>query len=209
MPVNHEGMECIDCSVLLTSENIARFKTPGEYSTRRICRFCFRIRSAGYKRKKRSTDSEFYARELERNKTYREKYSDGYRAHRLKKREKHKSQYYSDLSFRCTQLVSSARRRAKKKGLAFDIDAKTLEAVIIVQGFKCSLTGTPFDLSQSADYIRSPSAPSLDRKDNRKGYTWDNLQVVAAWYNIFKNEWSDQDARKFIELAYKTMFARG
>lgn len=195
---------CRDCGEDLP---VSAFSvTRGGRYLRQMCKVCYRVYDAQYKRKKRLSDPEWYARQLEANKKYRERYSEGYRQHRLKKRERHRHQYFSDLSFRCRQIISAARRRAEKKGLEFEIDAETLEAIIQVQGYKCSVTGMSFDLSESTKYLRSPLAPSIDRKDSDKGYTWDNIQIVVAWYNIFKNEWSDEDARHFISVAYMTMF---
>ncbi len=40
------------------------------------------------------------------------------------------------------------------------------------------------------------SAPSLDRRDQTKGYTKDNVRVVVACFNIGRGVWSDDTISK-------------
>lgn len=171
-----------------------------------ICRSCYNRRGAGYKQAKRLADPAFYEREIFRNKEYRDRYSDGYRNHQLRKREKEKSLYHNDLFYRLTYICGAAKSRARKKGFDFELTPEILHVMIHVQNFKCSATGVPFDLTASDVYHKNPLAPSLDRKDSDKGYTLDNVQLVCAWYNMMKNEWSDADVKRFVYIAYHSMF---
>lgn len=204
--VNHSipAKACKDCGVVMPVVEFPPYSGKRGYRTR--CKSCFNRREAALRQERRSADPAFYERELLHNKKYRERYSEGYRQHRIRKRQKHIDEYFTDLTYRCKTLIAGAKRRADKKGLPFELDAGTLEAIIKVQNFKCSITGMVFDLAQSDRYARSPLAPSIDRKNSDAGYTWDNVQIVVAWYNIFKNEWTDDDAKRFIEVAYRTIF---
>lgn len=85
--------------------------------------------------------------------------------------------------FRC------ARSRAKKENYDFDL---TIDFIYnaINDGF-CQATGIPFDLKPTKDTFRNPFAPSLDRRDNSKGYTKDNVQVVCIIYNVGKSEYDE------------------
>lgn len=196
---------CTDeCGLLLPQSAFAYNGGTGKLRT--VCKKCYDVKAAAARREKRRNDPLVRQKELDRCRAYREKYSDGYRQHRLKKRKNRKEKYYTDLRSRCSQLITSARARAVKKGLPFELDTDTLVAIIRVQGHKCSVTGTPFDISESTTYSRSPLAPSIDRRNSDLGYTWDNVQIVVGWYNVFKNEWSDDDAKKFIKIAYHSMF---
>lgn len=174
-----------------------------------VCKACDLERNRGYKRKQRENDPEFRARELEKNKVYRERYSEGYRAHQVKKRAKHKSSYFSDLRFRCRNLASSCRTRSVRKGFECEVTGDVIYTLLHAQNFRCAVTGSRLDITESKVYSRNPLAPSIDRKDNDRGYTLDNIQMVAAWYNMLKNEWTDEDVRSFIAVAYKTMFSDG
>ena len=58
----------------------------------------------------------------------------------------------------------------------------------------CALTGRMFDLSRPSDGVRAnPDAPSLDRIENAKGYTTDNVRLVTVHANVARNEFSDAD----------------
>ncbi len=199
-----QSKACRDCLTVYPVQDFPRYSNGR--GSRPICRACLNAKGAKAKRDKRANDPEFYKTELERNKSYRDKYSEGYATHRLKKRAKFKSAYFNDVAFRCKQLCGSMKSRAIKKGLSFNITPELVHALIAVQNNKCAVTKTPFDFSASEKYARNPLAPSIDRKDNNKGYTFDNIQVVCAWFNLLKNEWSDEDTKSFIFVAYHSLF---
>jgi hypothetical protein len=87
---------------------------------------------------------------------------------------------------RARWLIKSARHRAKQNGLPFDL---TFEWVAYrIENCICPYTMQPFILVSG----RHPWAPSLDRIDNTKGYTQDNVNVVSLWWNVAKNEWPQE-----------------
>jgi len=60
----------------------------------------------------------------------------------------------------------------------------------------CPRTGQPFALlapNKRGFNDRDPYAPSLDRVDPNRGYTRDNVQVVAWAYNCAKQQRTDEE----------------
>ncbi len=52
----------------------------------------------------------------------------------------------------------------------------------------CSMTGIPLRWDEPG----SPWLPSLDRLDNGKGYTRDNVRLVCWAYNSMRGLWPDE-----------------
>lgn len=95
---------------------------------------------------------------------------------------------YQTAKFRASALLHAAKKRADKKGLEFSLThAWVVER--IAAGF-CEATGIPFILDAGKGH-HQPFAPSLDRKDNARGYTEDNVQVVAFIHNAARGPWGD------------------
>lgn len=88
-------------------------------------------------------------------------------------------------------LVASARMRDK------DCTLETSDILTTIEHGVCPRTGVKFDLNPHEQHHRNPYSPSLDRIDGSKGYTKDNVQVVCSWYNIAKNEYSDEQMLAF------------
>jgi hypothetical protein len=85
--------------------------------------------------------------------------------------------------------LKAARSNARRKGLEFDID---LEWVIDkIKHLRCEVLGCDLTITQDVDGLTNPFTPSLDRRDNSKGYTKDNVQVVAWFFNRLKGEWPE------------------
>lgn len=98
---------------------------------------------------------------------------------------------------RAPSLLASIRQRAKKKHLAYDLD-KYVEDIQqrITNGF-CEVTGYPFDLTAAPiKGQRRFDAPSIDRIDPTKGYTYDNIRVVLNIVNYGMNVWGEDALRK-------------
>lgn len=87
------------------------------------------------------------------------------------------------------RLVASARTRAKKQGVEFDLTGSWL-ADRLVTG-KCELSGVvlvPSDIDR-VGLGRHPLSPSLDRIDAGGPYTQANTRVVALALNVGMNNW--------------------
>lgn len=86
-------------------------------------------------------------------------------------------------------LHLSARVRAIKKNISYKLNPEAIIAYLIFQNNRCILTGIEFDYEHDERYNFRPFAPSLDRIDNNKGYTYDNVQIVCVIVNKAKNEY--------------------
>lgn len=53
----------------------------------------------------------------------------------------------------------------------------------------------------SGQWQSHPQSPSIDRRDNNKGYTEDNCRVVCYWYNMAKGPWEEERVRDLIRCA--------
>lgn len=78
------------------------------------------------------------------------------------------------------------KSRAKERDFDFDLSVEDLLDLYKLQGGFCSLSGLPMTHSQeSPDYCIS-----VDRIDNDKGYTKDNVTLVCYRANMMRNELS-------------------
>ena len=112
------------------------------------------------------------------------------------------------LSHRASMLLNAAKARATEKNLEFNI---TKEWVLdkLTKG-KCEATGLDIVLTGYLDsQVSNPYAPSIDRRDNSKGYTVDNSQLVLVAYNKFKSDYDEQEvltiAKALVEKSKHTV----
>ena len=126
-------------------------------------------------------------------------------ATRRKTREALQHKFGVDLYAYASMLVSGAKARAKKRSLEFNLTVDWL-LERLARGV-CEVTGLPFVPSIGTGQQRSflnPWAPSLDRIENSRGYTTDNVQVVVSIYNIAKGEHTDADVFRMAEALVRT-----
>lgn len=90
------------------------------------------------------------------------------------------------------QLVNSARNRAKKKGLDFNISEEDITIPKYCPVLKVEMKRL------------TPYAPSIDRIDSSKGYIKGNVQVISLKANKMKNDSSLKDLRSFAQWVIKT-----
>lgn len=76
-------------------------------------------------------------------------------------------------------LLAACKARAKRKGLPFDLTLGDLT----VPEF-CPVLGIPLAFSRG----KTPNTPSVDRIDNMKGYTKDNVLIVSWRANSLKSD---------------------
>lgn len=77
------------------------------------------------------------------------------------------------------QMLIRTERRALKRGLEFNL----IEEDIIIPEY-CKLLEIPIIIGTKGEYENSPS---IDRIDNNKGYTKDNIQIISKKANSMKN----------------------
>jgi hypothetical protein len=84
-----------------------------------------------------------------------------------------------------TSLLNSCKLRAKQKGIEFNL----IKSDIIIPTL-CPIFKVPLICGTKSDYSYSPS---VDRVDNSKGYTKENIQVISKKANTIKNNASIEE----------------
>jgi hypothetical protein len=106
----------------------------------------------------------------------------------------------------------SGSKRKKKilKGInQCDVTFDSMLSLMEKQNWSCCKDGRPFHLSfrmgkrilegdRKALGINSLLLPSIDRIDNNKGYTMDNIQIVTLGYNNLKNRYGEEYVNEFL-----------
>lgn len=104
--------------------------------------------------------------------------------------------YWSDVK---RNLYNRAKERARKRNIDFDL---TIDDIVIPE--KCPLLEVPFIKGFRSNKWYTYS---IDRIDNSKGYTKDNVQVITYLANTMKSKASKEElltfARNIIELLSK------
>lgn len=85
---------------------------------------------------------------------------------------------------------NSITRHAEMRKLEFSIDIKFAWNLYLKQNRKCALSGKDIFFGESNT---CPYTASLDRIDNKKGYTEDNVQWVHTKINIMKNKFKQDE----------------
>ena len=85
--------------------------------------------------------------------------------------------------------MKGARLRAKAKGMDFDLSADWIIQRVERNNFECELTGVEFYTGRFGLPVNRGFTPSLDRIDNSKGYTKDNVRIVLLAANIMMSDW--------------------
>lgn len=96
------------------------------------------------------------------------------------------------------KLLSLARRRAKLRGLDFDLDKKDL----VIPEF-CPVLGIKIVVGGAGTGFCDAS-PTLDRIDNAKGYVRDNVAVVSWRANRIKCDATVEELEK-VFLFYRDL----
>lgn len=95
-------------------------------------------------------------------------------------------------------IVRMAKKRAKLKGLATDIDASYIDSMYASQDGKCALTGLDIHFKSKDDYEKDPYQVSIDRLDDSKGYLKGNVQLVALCINYMRNTFSCEQVKEVV-----------
>jgi hypothetical protein len=93
------------------------------------------------------------------------------------------------------QLLKNARARCKASGVAITLTETEVVEMMERQGWRCAVSGLPFDLDATGPnrrVFRRPFRPSLDRVRARGPYSRENVRVVCVAVNVALNEWGDE-----------------
>lgn len=94
------------------------------------------------------------------------------------------------------KMHQRAKSRCKKSGIEF-----SLEVSDIIIPDKCPILGIPLNVNFGRSGGRKDS-PSLDRIDNSKGYTKDNIQIISNLANIMKASANEKELIAFANWVY-------
>ncbi|WP_315731719.1 MULTISPECIES: hypothetical protein [unclassified Bradyrhizobium] len=97
----------------------------------------------------------------------------------------------SDMDWRQVALAVHKRHRLSsvERNIPFDLDPAEVYELMHSTGFKCAVSGIAFSKTTVPGRWRDPWAPSLDRIENRHGYSIDNVRVVCLIANTAMNSW--------------------
>lgn len=91
-------------------------------------------------------------------------------------------------------LLSLYKSKAKRENREFDLDRDWIQSRL--DKGRCEVTGLPFAKGRFGEkpgkYRQDPWAISIDRIDNRKGYTKDNCRMVVWSLNRAKGNYPDE-----------------
>lgn len=82
----------------------------------------------------------------------------------------------------------NVKRSAIKRGIPFEITPQEMLEVLEKQNYLCAFSKKPIKIVDNIRDQRDEQTASLDRIDNNKGYTKDNVQWVHKVVNIMRNK---------------------
>ena len=100
-------------------------------------------------------------------------------------------------------MQKGAKNRAAQRGIEYALSEQDIYSLFLTQDAACAISGIRFALptEKSDNFWKHPYYPSLDRINNSRGYTADNVRIVCTCVNIAINEWGDEI---FFDLVRKT-----
>jgi hypothetical protein len=98
-----------------------------------------------------------------------------------------KRSYRKTNSGKASQLLGSAKSRAKRKNIEVSLTKEWILEKL--NSGVCELSNLAFDLSPTGRINRNPFSPSIDRIDSNKGYTPDNCRVILLSMNDALNQY--------------------
>jgi len=136
-------------------------------------------------------------------------YDHDYNTNRRDKKAEAKRQRWIRASRFENHILDRTKHNALKKGREFDLDLQWVTNEL--NKGKCSVTNMEFvrpKYTAGKKWKKGQWTPSIDRIDNKKGYTKENCRMVVWMYNLAKNNYADNDIVKMsIALATKFMIS--
>ena len=90
-----------------------------------------------------------------------------------------------------SKMLQRAKNRAKLKSLDFDLTVKD----IVIPKY-CPILGIEL-VCKSGTSGGQKNSPALDRKDSKRGYTKDNVQVISHLANMMKSHATKEELITF------------
>lgn len=85
-----------------------------------------------------------------------------------------------------------ARGNAKKRNINFDITENDLKSLYEQQDGLCALSGIKMTFKPGTRKRINNTKLSVDRINNSKGYTKDNIQLITWQANMAKGAWTNK-----------------
>lgn len=99
-------------------------------------------------------------------------------------------------------LLGTAKKNSKLLGKEIEIDEQFIEHLFQVQNGRCFWSNVPLLLVND---LKHPQKPSLDRIDNSRGYTKDNVVLTCFSMNFARNINDFNTFKDFIEVLKKSL----
>lgn len=169
-----------------------------EYGRNDICKACRHIERSEMNYPRQESGTKFCSKcdkKLNVSMFYSDKcQSDGLQSlcitHQKIKINKSNSNYLCAI----TKIFNDAKQNAKKRGINFQITKEDIEELFKKQNGKCAITEVQLTYSymterQEGDsHIINKTNMSIDRINNSKGYTKNNIHLICAVVNRIKHE---------------------
>jgi len=97
----------------------------------------------------------------------------------------------SDIPKWCRNLCNNSKKRAKNKGIEFDLTPEWIYDRYERFDRRCEVTGMYYNTEKQSKYDKNPLMPSVDRIESTWGYTTDNCRLVCVCVNYAMNEWGE------------------
>lgn len=111
-------------------------------------------------------------------------------------KQKHKENF--TIEGRASMLRNRCKQRSKIYEMEFSLTKDYVIELLSKQ--KCAKTNIDLIIDDSS---YNPYAPSIDRIDNSKGYTDENIQIVCMIYNFCKNSFTEEIVDDFFNKINK------
>lgn len=100
------------------------------------------------------------------------------------------------VSYLCSNMLTNARKRAQSKGRAFDLTLEDLQRLVVSH---CPVLGTELIWKYGHGLGLGAHSPSLDRIDNSRGYTKDNVAIISHKANGMKNSCTVEELKAILD----------
>lgn len=182
--------KCADCG---QDKPLQEFAPNGRGGIRTVCRPCNYARRMNRYPDKVKTATDKY-RESNRDRTRRTQY------------ESRRGERW--WSWSIGKILQSAKKRSSDRGIDFDLDKEFLVSLWFKQGGRCALSEVPFERTPvlGSAHIFSPS---LDRVDQKKGYTKGNVRWLLHGINSLRGMGTDEDVMAICEAVVNRRSGNG
>ena len=126
-------------------------------------------------------------KQLEYQRQWRKNNPNEYRAQQVRTRKNRSAKMAEDVDYFAVQYYNALKTGAKNRGKPFNLTKKDIRTLVETKT-TCAATGRKL-----TRVVGCPDKFSIDRIDNRYGYSMKNVQVVTQQANIHRldDTWED------------------